>query len=121
MADQFDSQTPPEEVLQDEQEDTPALVVDVPTPVRTHVLPSRRVAMYTLNDVTSTQAVRIDADPRRASLVLVGDGTDIRVGTTQGAAQDAGGAGGAAWPVGAQGPARGRGPHGCGHAAVTCR
>lgn len=98
MTDDFDSSTPPEEVLQDEQEDTPVLMVDVSSPVRAHLLPARRIAPHTLHNVTDTIGVRIDADPRRSSLKLIGNGQAIRVGTTQAAATDVGGAGGAQWP-----------------------
>lgn len=96
--DEFDSATPPDEVLQDEQEDTPVLMVDVSSPVRTHELPARRFAPYTLNDVTATQGVHIDADPRRRSITLMGIGQAIRIGATQAAATDGSGAGGAEWP-----------------------
>lgn len=99
MTDDFESSTPPDEVLQDEQEDTPVLLVDHPSPIRAHVLPARRIGAYTLNNVTNTQAVHIDGDPRRSCVTLVGIGQAIRVGNTQAAAQDSGGAGGAEWPA----------------------
>jgi hypothetical protein len=99
VSNDFDSQTPVDEVLQDEKEDTPVLLVDVPSPVRVHNLPSRRIAPYTLHNVTSAQAMPVDSDFRRKSVTFVGIGQSIRIGATQAAAQDAGGAGGCEWPA----------------------
>jgi hypothetical protein len=77
---EFDQE--PGDLLQEEDVYARAIPVCVDEPVRTHELPAKAGACYTV--VAGTTGERIlGRDPRRKSATIIGLTEDIRIGTTQ--------------------------------------